>query len=328
MEHVAIKTNVGTILLELDAEKAPISTENFLGYVNDDFYEGTIFHRVIDGFMIQGGGLTEDMKQKTTKSPIKNEWKNGLKNKRGTIAMARTSAPDSATSQFFINVKDNANLDDARGGAAYAVFGKVIGGMDVVDAIRVVETARGDVPVETITILSASHLSDSDAKNLLMTLDEQNATSLDTWQDVAKGRKEASLATLAEKNQEQIELAERFIEGRGIDIDGAFKTESGLWVFDERVGKENEIQAGERVRCHYDLWLPNGKALQSSRSGGETVTFSLMQVVAAWKEGIPGMKEGGIRWLISPPDLAYGAAGRPGIPKDATLVFKIGRAHV
>ncbi|MFZ4576212.1 MAG: peptidylprolyl isomerase [Phycisphaerales bacterium] len=156
--QVQMKTSLGAITIELDPTNAPITAENFAQYVRDGFYPGTIFHRVIEDFMIQGGGLTADMQQKKGRPSIKNEWKNGLKNKRGTVAMARLGGnPDSATSQFFINVKDNDFLDRAQSdGAAYCVFGKVTEGMDVVDKIRVVRTGNksghGDVPVTPIVI--------------------------------------------------------------------------------------------------------------------------------------------------------------------------------
>jgi cyclophilin family peptidyl-prolyl cis-trans isomerase len=151
---VIITTSLGDIKVELEPEKAPITVKNFLGYVDDKHYDGTIFHRVISNFMIQGGGFEPGMKEKTTKEPIKNESFNGLQNKRGTIAMARTPAPDSATAQFFINVKDNGFLDKAqsRDGVGYCVFGKVIDGMDVVDKIRDVKTKVGDVPVQNVVI--------------------------------------------------------------------------------------------------------------------------------------------------------------------------------
>ncbi len=175
--YIQMKTSKGDIFLELDKEKAPISTENFVRYTKEGFYDGTIFHRVIENFMIQGGGFDKDMKKKKTHEGIKNEWKNGLSNKRGTIAMARLGGqPDSATAQFFINVKDNDFLDtpnpDPRynDGAAYAVFGKVVKGMDVVDAIREVRTTRrppyADVPVEAVVIESVSVLEPADAEKL------------------------------------------------------------------------------------------------------------------------------------------------------------------
>jgi cyclophilin family peptidyl-prolyl cis-trans isomerase len=163
-ERVLMKTTLGEIVIELNAAKAPISVANFLAYVDDGYYDGTIFHRVMGNFMIQGGGFTVDMEQKKTLEPIKNEWENGLKNKRGSIAMARTSAPNSATSQFYINVVDNPSLDQPRGGAAYAVFGEVVEGMDVVDKIKVVKTgAKGlhrDVPVEPVIIEKVTRVKD------------------------------------------------------------------------------------------------------------------------------------------------------------------------
>lgn len=162
---VVITTNFGQITLELDEEKAPASVANFLAYVDSGFYDGTIFHRVIPGFMIQGGGLTADLQKKDTNDPVQNEAKNGLRNVRGSIAMARTSAPHSATAQFFINHKDNANLDyPSFDGWGYAVFGRVTDGMDVVDAIADVPTGRrmgrGDVPLETVMIETIARVTD------------------------------------------------------------------------------------------------------------------------------------------------------------------------
>ena len=159
---VLLKTSLGDITLELNPEKAPKSVDNFLTYVKSGFYDGTIFHRVIDGFMIQGGGFTADLRQKKTRAPIAIESKNGLSNLRGTLAMARTMDPNSGTAQFFINTVDNPRLDyagDANPG--YAVFGKVVSGMDVVDKIRAVETgAQGpfasDVPKTPVVIEKAS----------------------------------------------------------------------------------------------------------------------------------------------------------------------------
>ncbi|MEZ5463867.1 MAG: peptidylprolyl isomerase [Lysobacteraceae bacterium] len=159
--RVAITTNMGRMVVELDAAKAPKSVANFLQYVDSGFYDGTVFHRVIGNFMIQGGGFSTDLQRKPTKAPIPNEANNGLSNLRGTVAMARTSDPNSATSQFFINTVDNPRLDFVSEQNAYtwgyAVFGKVIEGMEVVDAIRAVETgAQGpfqkDVPKQTVII--------------------------------------------------------------------------------------------------------------------------------------------------------------------------------
>ena len=162
---VLMKTSMGDITIELFPDKAPITVENFLSYVDEKKYDGTIFHRVIKGFMIQGGGFTPDFHGIPTKPPIKNEAANGLKNKRGTIAMARTNVLDSATSQFFINHVDNFGLDhrdNTESGFGYCVFGEVVKGMDVVDAIANVNTmtkrGRADVPRETITIISIGRI--------------------------------------------------------------------------------------------------------------------------------------------------------------------------
>ncbi|MBU3538735.1 peptidylprolyl isomerase [Polynucleobacter sp. UK-Gri1-W3] len=165
---VEFKTTMGNFVVELDDVKAPKTTANFLNYVKSGFYNGTIFHRVIDGFMIQGGGFTADLNQKQTDAPVVSEAQNGLKNNVYTIAMARTSDPDSATSQFFINVKDNAALDYPNAmGNGYTVFGKVISGTQTIDAIRKVPTMvaptprmgrMGDVPSKTVTIESATIL--------------------------------------------------------------------------------------------------------------------------------------------------------------------------
>lgn len=162
MTRVVLTTSEGNIELALDNQKAPVSVKNFVEYVNSGFYNGTTFHRVIPGFMIQGGGFIDDMKQKATNPPIKNEADNGLRNLRGTIAMARTSEKDSATSQFFINVADNAFLDHGQRDFGYAVFGKVVKGMDIADKISQVQTTNvgpyQNVPSKPIIIKSAKVL--------------------------------------------------------------------------------------------------------------------------------------------------------------------------
>lgn len=158
--RVKLETSLGDIVIELSPAKAPKTVENFLQYVDDKHYDGLIFHRVIDNFMIQGGGFTPDMAQKATRAPIQLEAANGLKNDRGTVAMARTMVPNSATSQFFINVKDNDFLNAKSSNDGYAVFGLVVEGMDVVDKIRAVKTGRkgphADVPTQDIVIIRAT----------------------------------------------------------------------------------------------------------------------------------------------------------------------------
>ena len=163
---VELETNMGAIVIELNEEKAPKTVENFLNYVKSGQYDGTIFHRIIDGFMIQGGGMDAEMNEKPTNAPIENEADNGLKNDKGTIAMARTQDPHSATSQFFINVKDNDFLNHSgknMQGWGYTVFGKVTSGMDVIEKMRSVPTGRfgmhADVPKEPVVINSATIVS-------------------------------------------------------------------------------------------------------------------------------------------------------------------------
>lgn len=160
MEYIVIETNKGNISLELDPNKAPITVANFIAYVDAGFYDNTVFHRVIDGFMIQGGGFTTDGSKKDTRDPIMLESENGLTNDVGTIAMARTNAPNSATAQFFVNLKDNGFLNYSPGNPGYAVFGKVSSGMDVVNEIRQVETGvkqgMSDWPNEEVIIIKAT----------------------------------------------------------------------------------------------------------------------------------------------------------------------------
>jgi len=160
---ITLHTNFGDITLQLNAEKAPITAANFMQYAEDGFFEGTIFHRVIDGFMVQGGGFTEEMSQKTVKAAIKNEANNGLSNRKGTVAMARTSDPHSATAQFFFNVNDNTFLDfksETSQGWGYCVFAEVVEGLDIIETIKNVATGnRGmhqDVPLENVVIQSVS----------------------------------------------------------------------------------------------------------------------------------------------------------------------------
>ena len=165
---VRFETSLGAFTIDLFEKDAPITVRNFLDYVDSGHFDGTVFHRVIPGFVVQGGGMTDDMKQKPTKDQIRNEADNGLKNRRGTLSMARTNDPNSATSQFFINLVDNAFLDPGRGGAGYAVLGCVTEGMPVVDAMAKVKTGRrgahDDVPVEPIKVTGAKRVEGENSK--------------------------------------------------------------------------------------------------------------------------------------------------------------------
>jgi peptidyl-prolyl cis-trans isomerase A (cyclophilin A) len=159
---IRFETTLGDFTIELLEKDAPLSVANFLRYVDEGFFDGTIFHRIVPGFVIQGGGFTEDMSQKRTQPPVKNEADNGIKNKRGTLSMARTNDINSATSQFFVNLKDNDFLDNSRGNFGYAVFARVTDGMDVVDQIAAVETGRrrgfDDVPVDAVIMKSVKRI--------------------------------------------------------------------------------------------------------------------------------------------------------------------------
>jgi cyclophilin family peptidyl-prolyl cis-trans isomerase len=164
---IRFDTTLGSFTVELFEKDSPVTTKNFLDYVDSGHFTDTVFHRVIPGFVIQGGGMTADMRQKATRAPIKNEAANGVRNRRGTLSMARTNDPNSATSQFFINLVDNVSLDQGRGSAGYAVFGCVVEGMDVVDKIAKVKTGRrsghDDVPVDPVVVTSVTRTKAGDA---------------------------------------------------------------------------------------------------------------------------------------------------------------------
>tara|TARA_Y100000589_G_scaffold287699_1_gene288642 strand:- start:3398 stop:4510 length:1113 start_codon:yes stop_codon:yes gene_type:complete len=301
--YVVMTTNKGPVLLELNRGKAPISTANFVDYAEAGTYDGTIFHRVIPGFMIQGGGFEPGMTKRDTKAPIKNEWDNGLSNARGTLAMARTSAPDSATNQFFINVKDNTFLDTPRGAnpAGYAVFGRVVDGMQVVDEIRFVKTttreAYQDVPEEDVLIQSMKVLTPEEAKKAM-----EEAASKPPY-------------------EEKIEYPGDPVP-EGVD---KVESQSGLVWYDLKVGDgEQPASPASTVKVHYTGWLVDGTKFDSSVDRGQPIDFPLNGVISGWTEGVGSMKVGGKRKLIIPADLGYGARGAGGvIPPNATLVFDV-----
>lgn len=316
-KYVRLDTTLGAIVLELDDVKAPITTENFLGYVDDGFYEGTTFHRIIATFMIQGGGLLPDKSKKETKDPIRNEADNGLTNDPYTLAMARTGDPHSGTSQFFINVVDNTKLNhtaENRAGWGYCVFGRVIDGFDTVDRIRTTPV-RGSSPVETILINKAERVSDEEGAKLAEAAAEARRVVDEAIAEQQRIAKEAQDAAIAE-----------FVAQLGQDKSKAVKTESGLMYLDLTTGDGEEAVAGKQVSGHYTGWLAsNGKRFQSSYDRGKPFSFVLGpgKAIQGWHEGIAGMKVGGTRKLIIPPSLAFGAQGRRGVPPNSTVVFDI-----
>jgi len=302
---IKMETSLGDIYLELDGEKAPISTMNFVQYAKDKYYEGTIFHRVIDGFMIQGGGFDVNLAEKKEglRAPIKNEWKNGLKNARGTIAMARTQVADSATSQFFINVVDNQMLDQANDGAAYAVFGSVVQGMDVVDKIRTTPL-KDDSRLPMGKVVPATPVV---IKSVTVVEFNQEAAEKAVSETKAKGEKEL---------QDRIKFTNDAKEK-------GEKKASGLIYHSLKDGEGEFPKPTNNVTVHYTGWFLDGKKFDSSVDRGEKATFPLNRVIAGWTEGVQLMKPGGKAILVIPGDLAYGKRPPPGIPPDATLTFEI-----
>ena len=297
MTRVLVKTLLGDMTLELDGDKAPATVANFVAYAESGHYDGTIFHRVINNFMIQGGGFTKDMSQKQTDAPIKNEADNGLKNEKYSIAMARTQDPDSASSQFFINVNNNNFLDfPGQDGAGYCVFGKVIEGQDVVDAI-----VQGDAMEKVEIIRVGEEAQNWDASSMF-------TTARSKAEEAAKAAQEAADAAI-----------------QGLK-DQAETTESGLMYILEEEGKGPKPTAGQQVDVHYELKLADGMVVDSSFSRGTPlqIPIGVGKVIPGWDEGIMLLNEGAKATLIVPSELGYGASGAGGvIPPNATLIFKV-----
>jgi peptidyl-prolyl cis-trans isomerase A (cyclophilin A) len=323
--RVKLETSAGDILVELDGGRAPISCKNFVDYVKAGFYDGLIFHRVMPNFMIQGGGFLPDMTEKKDglRPPIKNEWQNGLKNVRGSIAMARTQAPDSATAQFYINVVDNPPLDMPRGGAAYAVFGRVVEGMETVDKIKDTPCSEHPklpmgkvVPVEPVLIKKAS---------LVGAFDEAKLTAKC---EVAKKAADEAAAKAAEEREkaaaERAKQLDEFIAKKETELGKKFEaTPSGLKSVVLKEGDGTPPARTDTVKVHYVGTLVDGKEFDSSVRRGQPATFRLDQVIPGWTEGVSMMKPGEKRLFIIPPNLAYGPREIPGIPANSTLIFDV-----
>lgn len=329
--RVKMETSLGDITLELDAEKAPISTDNFIKYVDAKFYDGKIFHRVMKTFMIQGGGYTPDLTEikEGLRPPIKNEYKNGLKNVRGTIAMARTADPDSATAQFYINVVDNLMLDGSATSPGYAVFGRVAEGMEAVDKIRDTEVKTDPkyqggqvVPKEPVVIKSVKVLGDVDRSKIEEAAMAANKAASEQAKVAEAAAKEAQ-AKAAETRSAELSTYLTKVEAE--TGKKATKTPSGLMYIDLKEGEGAQPQKTDNVEVHYTGWLLDGTKFDSSVDRGKPFQFNLKGgVIQGWLEGVSTMKVGGKRKLIIPGDLAYGKRGSPPkIPPDATLVFDV-----
>ncbi len=325
--RVKLETSLGDIVVELDAEKAPITTDNFIKYADAKFFDGTIFHRVMKDFMIQGGGHLPDLEEKKEgiRPSIKTEWKNGLKNKKGTISMARKGGdPNSASAQFFINVVDNDRLDMAQvDGAGYTVFGKVVEGEDTVEKIRNTAVTTNPkypggpvVPSETVVIKSVKVLGDVDRSKI-----EAAVKTADAAAKIAEAAAKEAQAKANEAKSAEVGTYVAKIEAE--TGKKATKTESGLMYIDLKEGDGPQPQKTDNVEVHYTGWLLDGTEFDSSVKKGTPYTFSLKGgVIQGWLEGVATMKVGGKRKLIVPGNLAY-PAGRPGIPPGATLVFDV-----
>ncbi len=340
--QVKIETNLGDFVLELDGEKAPISVENFLKYTDEGFFAGTIFHRVVEKSagigVIQGGGFTMEMDPKTNlHEPILNEWQNGLKNVRGTISMARTAQPNSATSQFFINADDNPSLDTPRGGAAYAVFGKVVEGMDTVDKIYhtpVGPNSKYDggkaptVPLTPVVIKTVTITTPCDRPRLTSLAEAAKAKIKDTEKH-AKEEQQKAMEEMKMKQQQLIEqqpkLLQDFITKTEQETSKKFdKTSSGLMSIVLKDGTGPSPKSTDTVVVHYTGWLLDGTKFDSSIDRGQPAQFRLNQVIKGWTEGVGLMKVGEKRKLIIPSELGYGTRGAgESIPPNAILVFDV-----
>ena len=305
---VHVQTTTGSFVLELDAERAPITTINFLNYVNAGYYDGTVFHRVVNT-MIQGGGYFPDMteKKKGLQDPIKCEWDNGLVNRRGTIGMVRTPGiPDSARAQFYINRVDNLELETQVDGAGYAVFGQVVEGLDTIDAI-------GSVPVGSHPNYAAGR-SAVVPRTPVVIKSVRQLTPLD-W---AKAQEKARLSAMT-PDEMRDRLIRRAEEESGSD---AVRLESGLIYVDFREGRGAMPTMEDKIEVYYRGTLVNETEFESSLD--QTMTLEMSNVIEGWKQGLSTMQEGGRRILFVPPELGFGSGGVPGrVPGNAWLVFDI-----
>lgn len=349
MPRVKLVTSLGDIVIELNGEKAPITVDNFLRYVKEKYYDGTIFHRVVPTFMIQGGGFTPEMEERTEgrREPIFNEWRNGLKNKRGTIAMARTAQPNSATAQFFINVVDNDRLDSPHprtGNAAYAVFGKVVEGLDdAVQKIRNTPTTTNSklpmgkvVPIEPIVIKSIEVIGKYDEAKLAAAaaaaqeVAEKEAEAkrkaaekaADAKRKAAEEARKAVAAKTAAAEKGMEEFFKKVAKDTGKPVQ---KTASGMRYVVLKKGDGPLPKPTDTVMTHYTGWLTNGTKFDSSVDKGQPLPVNLRGgVIRGWLEALATMKVGEKRKLIIPPNLAYGPRGRPPtIPPNSWLVFDV-----
>ncbi len=310
--YVKIETTLGSFILELNHTKAPKTVDNFLSYVDDGFYEGTMFHRVINGFMIQGGGMMPNYDTKETKSPVENEADNGLKNEKYTVAMARTGNPHSATSQFFVNLVNNEFLNhrDKSRDWGYCVFGTVIEGKDTIDAISntpVRMDARADrtkpaAPETPVVIKKAARIPFDDVKETVKKAREQSQAD----------------------EMKRLGNAKNFLASMDVDVSKGQILPSGLWIYHVKEGTGESPRKTQKVHCHYTGWLADGTKFSSSRDKDIVFETYLPALILGWKQTLELMKPGGRAYVIMPPELGYGKDGHGEIiPPDSTLVFEV-----
>jgi cyclophilin family peptidyl-prolyl cis-trans isomerase/FKBP-type peptidyl-prolyl cis-trans isomerase len=321
-----VDTNLGSFVIRLEGEKAPGTVTNFVQYVQDGFYAGTVFHRVISDFMIQGGGMNRDLNEKSAglRPPIKNEWRNGLRNDRGAVAMARIgNQPHSARASFFVNVVNNEFLNRPTDGAAYCVFGHVVEGMDTVDRIRqvpvttdprfVVDRDRPVVPVDPVIIQSVT---------LLDKFDRETAEKLAAEFEAHLARTEADI-----KKQLDEQIAKRIAALEEEHGKKFTKSSTGLLSLDVLEGSGPSPALEGRVQVHYVGSFGDGRVFDDSRKNpdleGEPADFPVNKVIKGWTEGLLTMKAGGRRILVVPPELGFGSSGRVNIPPDSTLFYDV-----
>lgn len=316
--RVAFETTQGSFVLELDAEKAPVAVSNFVQYVEDGHYDGLIFHRVVKNRLIQGGAFTPSMESRTAgrRDPVENEWQNGLLHERGTVAMySEFGRPHSVTDEFFINLADNPRLNSPSEGVVYPVFGRVVEGMDTVERIGAAplgthpKYAAGRsavVPVEPVVINSARMLTPFDRAA------------------VEARQREAAVAEAHTIERAEEHLAKRIAEfekraGAAMTVDS-----SGIRYVDLRAGQGAQPDLDDRIECHFRGMLVDGTIINDTFRDGQPTTKRVSELILGLRNMFTNMNEGGLRAVIVPPDLAFGAVGIPGrVPRHAHMVFEI-----
>lgn len=319
-EYVKMETSHGDMYFELYKDKAPTSVSNFLYYADKGFYDGTVFHRLVQEFVLQGGGFSSNGAQKPVSDPISNESGNGLKNEQFTLAMARTAKPNSATSQFYINIKHNSNLDPSEKNPGYAVFGKLIAGKKTLLEIndlgsRSINQYFRDFPNDLIIIEGVSRV--DKASEEIKSQQDEDKEFMKTYAKKAEER-EKKMNSLKEK-------AMSFYEDiKNGNSDNFTKTDSGLIYKKLKEGSGAKVFEGTLVTTHYTGWLTNGTMFDSSRERGQPAKFRTRGVIQGWAQALRLMKTGGHMLIYVSPRLGYGDRQMgEAIPPNSPLIFEM-----